>query len=498
MTIRNIHIENKIIWIVGCIIASIILIASLIWIFNTSIIEINTKNGSSSGEYKYNFLNQIDSKLQTTNSKSPNSEYWMQASTYEVLARQDYKSYLSIIYTNGFFSRSLIEATLKPENRREFVGNNPQQCMSYVREVLVTLECGGLLANAQVHMPATKNLPTFTTTTRGQGPAGYDEGIFQTKDGSFALSHIPNSSENGQTHLLNKLGDNFKSVDVINITNNNLNRSSRYKSVPYKGGFIAYNSNFTEVMYFPGFINQAENIANTNPQNANNPISLDVKNETILTSYQGNNNSLIYLKNNKNLEAYTVNTAYNQISFCGEKYFCMLKDSKLDIYELVNKKFNYLFSVLNVKALHQTNSALLLVNDFGIINLNIPQKNGYLAYSFGDYKYNSSIKTTDNSRLVVNITNPNSSKVALLINPLEENSDNIDKKVVGIENNKDIKTFSIYKNYITVVPNIPADFNTSNNTFDSAKVSQFNQEIISYIKSTGIDLSKYDLHFTIK
>ncbi len=498
MTIGNIQIKNKYLWMALIIVVVVILIGVINWIANTSIIEVEVKNPQDGYEITNTFTNQIDKKVTTNNSKATSIQQLLPSSTYESLTEQNFQSFFTISETEGFLNNTFVEAILKNENKRDFVGNNPQDCMHYVNEVLVTLKCGDLLANASVHVAATPTLPTFVTTTRGQGPAGFDEGVFQTKDGSFSLSQTPNSSENGQTHILNKLGDNFKSTQVVIITNNNLNRSTKYKSNPYKTGFIAYNSNFTEVMYFPGFSNKAENIANSNPQNVNNPISLDVKNETILTSYKGNENSLVYLNTNGALEAFTVNKAYSQIMFCGEKYFCMINDGQLDIYELVNNRFIFQFSIVDVKAVHQTSTALLVINNYGVLNLNIPQKSGYLAYSFGEYKFNSSAKTTNNNSIIINLTNPSRDRVALLINPLAENSDNIDKKVINIENDKNIKTFSIYKNYITIVPDIPKDANTKNNTFDTSRVESINQQITKYLQDSGINLREYKINFTVR
>lgn len=492
MTIGNINVKNKYVWITGVVIVVIILLLVINWIINSAFIDITVIN-SKTGEYKYSFLNQSGNKSNEVKTNKDNIKQLVGSGNYEVLTQQSDNSFFTIVKTNNFLSSIYIDATLKPQNYRTFVGNNPDQCMSYVNNVLVSYGCDSLLANARVHIPATATLPTYTSTTRGQGPAGYYEGIFDTKNGSFALSQIPQSSEFGQTHILNRLGDNFKAVDSINITK--LNPSTRYFSKPFKNGFIAYDSRFSEIQYFPEVSDKSNNITGIIPDGSYSPISLDTQNESVLTSYAKKSQTIIYINTNNNIITINIDKPYSKIIYCGERYLCMKNNNKMDVYLLNNNKADFQYSVVNISDMLNLKSGFFFTNNDGVINFNLESRSGYLSYYFGDYKFNSIIATSSNLAYVLNVTNTKGNKVALLVDPAKENNNNIDKKILDLQNNQYIKALSIYGNYITIVPNIPQ---SSGKNFDQTKVNEINQKIQQSINSSNIDQKQYTINFTIK
>lgn len=501
MTIGNIQIKNKYIWITIGVVGSIIVLLLINWLINSSFIEVNITNGES-GSYKYNFLNQSSNKNTEIVSNNPQTKQLLPTNSYSVLIQQNYRSFFSVVKTGKFLANTYIEDKLVPENKREFIGNNPGQCMSYVNSVLVTFGCNDLLENALVHIPATPNLPTYSTTTRGKGPAGYYEGIFETKDGSFALSHIPNSEEYGQTHILNKLGANFQSIEAINIST--LNPSIRYSAVKFKNGFIAFNDSFSDIQYFPDTKNQSSNITGVYPDPSYTPLNLDTNSETIMTSYSKNNKTYMFFNNNGIITSITVNKKYSTVSYCGEKYLCMINNKLLDIYKINKNQLDYMYSINGVKNIINIGNDIYFANNLGIVKFNIEKRSGYITYSFGEYRYNSMIKTADGSRVVISVTNPSNNRVALLINPLDNNNDNIDKKIISLIKSGDIKNLSIYKNYISIVPNITpnnASSNITNNqviTLDQNKIDLINKNIKKMIVDSGIDQNMYKINFTIK
>lgn len=496
MTIGNIQIKNKYIFITIIVVAIVITVALLSWLINSSFIEVKVTNGES-GSYKYSFLNQTSNKNIEVVTNSSQIKQLVPTDSYNVTIQQKNSSFISVVKTDKLLANTYIETKLYPENKREFIGNNPSQCMSYVNSVLVTFGCNDLLANALVHVPATKSLPTYSTTTRGQGPAGYYEGIFETKGGSFALSHIPMSSENGQTHILNKLGNNFTSVESINITN--LNPTTRYSTINYKGGFIAYDQSFKEIQYFPSFNNQSTNITGVSLDSSYTPISLDVNKDTILTTYSKDKQTYLYFNNSGNINSTNVDKKYTKVIYCGETYLCMTNDKILDIYKINNNQLDYQYSINNVIDMLNINNSLVFVNDVGVVKFDIVNRNGYFAYSFGIYKYNSIASTTSNNQFVLNVSNPQGNRVALLINPLESNSDNIDKKIAELQKDPNIKTVSIYKNFITIVPIIPTFTNNLGMTeFDSSKTKEINQQISDSITRVGINQKDYIINYTIR
>lgn len=494
MIIGNIHIKNKYLWITGVVIIVIILLLIINWIINSAFIDISVVNGKSGG-YNYSFLNQSSNQSSEVKTNESNIKQLVDSGEYEVLAKQADTSFYAIVKANKFLSSTYLDANLKPENFRSFIGNNPGECMSYVNNVLVSFGCNELLANARVHIPATPSLPTYTITTRGQGPAGYNEGIFETKEGSFALSQIPQSSEFGQTQILYQLGNNFNNINGFRLTS--LNPSTRYNSIPYKNGFIAYNQTFSELQYFPTSKDQSTNIAGVVPDSSNTPISLDVRDNTILTSYSKDNKTTLYLNTDNQVKTIGVDKHYSNINFCEKKYICMLNDKTLDIYLLDNNQVQYQYSVNNVESFVNLISGLYIANNYGVLKLDIQPRTGYLSYSYGEYKFNGIVPSTSNTSYVLNLTNQNNNKVALLINPNKENTNNIDKKILVLQKDPNIRSLSIYGNFITVVPNIPRS-NQANGQFDPIKVKEINQKIQKLINESGINLDIYKFNSTIK
>ncbi len=493
MVVGSIEIKNKYIWIVAGILAGIILIFLLLWLINSSFIEVKITNGQN-GEYSYSFLNQSSNKTVLNKTSSNPVKQLLPTSSYEVLAQQDYKSFFGVVKTQHLLANSYIEASLLPENYREFVGNNPQDCMNYINSQLISYSCDGVLANALVHMPATSNTPTYVTTTKGQGPAGYDEGFLTTSEGTFVLSQLPVFSENGAKQVLYRVGKNFVSSEVIFMPQ--LDDSIRYKSLPYKTGFIVFTPNFDQILYYPSIKSQGANITVTKVNSADtNPISLDIKDDSILTSYTNkvSNSSKtqqtkVFINTNSEVQTYTLNKSYSKVSFCGQSMLCMLNNSVVDVYNINSDQITYNYSLNNVVAMQNTNSGFLIVNSVGVVNIDVNNKVGFISYTLGGYKFNNIVPAQIG--YIVSLTNTKGNKVALYIDQTKTNNTNIDKKVLELLTLSEISNISIYGNYLTIVPNLPTTENARGQTVvDTSKLKDVNNSIDNAINK--LDIKKY-------
>lgn len=78
-------------------------------------------------------------------------------------------------------------------------------------------------------------------------------------------------------------------------------------------------------------------------------------------------------------------------------------------------------------------------------------------------------------------------------------NDNIDKKISGLNNQMEVQSSSVYKNNILIVPkinNMIFNRNLSSYTYDPQEVVNKKTKILDYLKSVGIDSSRYEINFT--
>lgn len=495
MKIGNIQISNKIVkWIILGII--IILMGFLAyWIITRAYIQVNI-SGQTSDQFKYSFLNQSNDSLSIIDSNSNKYSQLVSSGNYEVNAFQtslgSEKSSFNYLKTGNLFSTSQVDAGLVSENARVFIGNNPSGCNNYLFNQLISYICGGLLANAQVYIDATPTQPAYSLTTKGAGPAGYDEGIFNTPEGNFVLSRSPAESEYGSRQILTKLGTGFKSLGGIEMPD--LDPTQTYFSKAWQEGFLVSTLNFSTIYYFPSSKSRASKVYGTSPGSQElNPVSLDIYNDQILTSYSiitednSRNFTEVYIISNSSTQKFKLNKSYSKVNFCASsKYICALSGDKLDIYKVNGTELLYKHSINKVISILNNHNSFLVVNNIGVLNLEIEQQKGYYSYTLSEYQFQK-IEPSSNG-YILTLTNNNNRSFALLVDQTLENKGSIDKVVLKLQSDSNISNVAAYKNIVFLTPNIDRQLDKDQNIFvyNQAKLKDINTNINNLLKSLNI------------
>ncbi len=470
-----------------------------------SFIEINITD-SSGQKVAYELLNQKDQKSKKAESISGKLKKLVWKGTWEVTARSSEKSYFGIIKTGGFLRTSEVVVSLENESKRQFIGMNPGSCMLYTGNVLISHSCSDTFINTKVHIPATSKQPTYVKTP--PLPIGGNiEGIVKTGEGLLALIRSPYAvvSEDGESHNIYKLSENLTSTKSVSLTE--LDADKSYYISRYREGFIAYDTNFESIYYYPSINATPQIIEPGRPTDSDfGPLQVSTYSDSVVATYS---NSIVggdhdkkvdpvaevfISSNGRESKHFVFEKSYSSSQLCADDKLCLLSDQKLEVYEISGKKPKLLYVITGVQSFASTASGLYIVRDSGVFKFDVGQKAGFMQYSFGDYEY-CGIQTTEGGYVLCLINN-RGQKVALYIDDSIKNTDSIDKKVAELSKLPEISNISVYDKYIYIVPNLgPSVYDKSKKifTYDSKVKKVVNDKVNQQIGIIGFDQANYSL-----
>lgn len=493
-----------------------IIILVLVWCFTHSFVEI-TVNNSVNGDLNYRLLDQSNLRTAETTSSSKTIKKLVRRGSHEVLVRQGETSYFAVVKSNGFLSTSRVSAELSVEKARSFIGNNPGSCMYIVAGVLLSQACGDSVDRLQTHVPATASLPTFTK--KAATPfSGFVEGVANTSEGSIILIKSPDVDEDeGAPHtayLLNAIGATTNGVALADLEENKV-----YNLVNYKDGFIVYAPDSSRAYYYTSRAAAPSIISLNQPKTTGLKLnSLNTKDETIVMAYSNDTRrelsntsdpegeeihsetvdapskikSEVVLQNDGQAKHFVFETEPARIRYCAENKICTLDEGVLGIYDVSSDKQKLEFRVTGVTSIENSPSGLLVVREEGVMRLDLDKHQGMIEYTLGDYRY-CGIRP-EGTTYIVCVANNDNLRSAILVNPNQNDTDNIDKKIQELAKLGEIKELSIYGNFIYVSPEL-GDLKyieaSGGFGYDPALISSANTKINQEIERLGIDRNKY-------
>ena len=469
----------------------------LLW--NTTYVQISVTNPVGGGNYIYQIVDQKSGKAVEVKSQATSIKKRLTKGDYSVLVKQAATSYFTIIKTNGFLKTSSLSARLSQEKSRRFVGDNPNSCMAYIVNVLVSYSCTDLFENINIHQPASASTPTYVIKNPDtSGTNGYVQGIAQTSHETVALIKTPADSDIDGGYSLLDLGANLIVASQRALTN--LNLATNYSLIAYKDGFLIYDQDLSRAYYYSSLASNPVSINLASPNNSALTASyLAVKDNLILTAYvtgtdTKNAQTEIIINDSGKNSHYNFGSAFSSAVPCDNQTLCGVDSSGLVVYDLTAKKPKQLYNLLGVSTVLNSSKGILVLTKDGVLNLVPAQHSGFLEYSFGDYKFNN-IQSGNNS-YVLNLTNPIGKKVALLINQTPDDTDQIDKKVLDLQKSNEISDSSVYGQYIFISPNLgPLIYNNSLQSYDYDPTIKagVNSQINQAIDKAGINRSTYQI-----
>lgn len=482
---------------VSIIILAVVLILVVVSIANTSFVKIQVENPQPGVDISYTFINNTGKAVSSFKSNTPSQNKRLPKGEYEINIKQGSMSYIAIRKLKGLFSTVKLNARLQQEKNRVFVGNNPDPCVSYASGVLISYSCGGSYLSAEVHVPATENIPTYTVAVSGNLINGVISNGANTTSGALVLVR-QTSDEGVGSYSIYRVDSGFHPIgsNVLSELENN----KSYSVTSYKDGFIVYDASLSRAVYYTSLSSRPLEISLERPKQAGlvaSTIAFDPGSNGVLTLYTSSklNKSEVILARGKNFEHFTYRKNYTSIDFCG-KQICMLGSNKiLDVYNLHGGNTELSFSITGAQLIKNTPNGLLVVNQNGVLNLDTATQTGSLQYSFGDYKY-CGIQTDSSTKYLLCVINNRGLKSELSIDQTINNRGSIDQKVDILQSRSEIKAISMYNNLIFISPNF-GQLNYQSSTGDYGPspsiVEEINAKINEDIKNVGIDTSVYKI-----
>src|SRR3990167_9250697 len=243
----------------------VILLFTAYWLNGRSTLKITIINTSGNQAVSYALYNQGSKKTISFQSSSATVKKMVPRASYEVLVTQGQKSYFTVAKTKRFLGKTTLEVNLVEEKGRKFVGNYPEPCMKLVTATLVSYECGGLFGHIGLHVPADSDTPTYSVKNPSNPPDGNVESIIDTKEGAVAFvktSAVTDDSKRSiDVHTAYYLGANLEIKEEVQWPG--LAADKSYSFIPYQDGFIAYSSNYDQILLFTATSSQSKDITTT-------------------------------------------------------------------------------------------------------------------------------------------------------------------------------------------------------------------------------------------
>lgn len=484
-----------------------VLIFGFIWFYTHSYIQVNLSSAAP-GEITYELVDQKTNKSTLIKSSSTSIKKLVKKSSYEVLVKQNESNFLSVVTTKPFLKTSEVRSELKKEKVREFIGDNPNPCMFYDKNLLFTYSCGSTFGSLELHLPATPEMPTTS-----KNPSPFKEaslgGIVNYKNQKLALlGNLPSGDGDDIPYRLYVIDDNLELGPAFSLPN--LTAEKSYSIKEYREGFIIYDSTVEDILFYNGPSSEPQKI-DLGPAKDSDLSSkrLFTDGNRILVSFSSADKTLDYeeehtpsspgkteikIYDNGNIQSLSFDENFSGIELCGDKYLCLVKDRQLFVYDISNSDApNEIMKLNNVHSIISKNNRLIVARYDGVFEVDILGQKGFMQYSFGAYTP-CGMQNVYDGGYVVCVISPKNTKAALYIDPSKENVDNIDKKVLSFLEKPYISNVSVYKKFFYLSPDLGEfiyDSRTDNFTYDPEIINKTSQDIDSLIKSTSLNVLNY-------
>ncbi len=482
--------------IIGFVLVTLLL---LNWLYNTSYIEIKVPNAGSK-TVSYELLNQTTNKQDSFEAEGDSVRKRVSRGNYEVVAKLEGSSYFQVTKTKAFLRPTTIEASLKKERDRQFVGNNPEGCALYDQTIAFSYACNGTLGELMIHTPATDQAPTATENVSSDLANLDIGGIIPLGDKRYVYAQGATDLESDiQEPIMFQLTD---SGGLVNRTDlENANAEQQHKISRYQEGFLLYAADASDLKYYKKPDAKPEKITIPRPDKKNiEPFGMSASGDTIAVAYQDaelaeradvhdeNQTGKTYIQIYQQREVKTVEIAKAVSSFvlCGDRYLCAIANNELGVYDISGKKAESLYQVKNVKSVIQNDKQIAVERESEILNIDVSSRNGSVGLSL-EKVTSCGLSGAANGYTVCAINNKND-KVLLYVDNTKENVSNIDKKTASLLEQPYIDSVSVYKNFVFVSPNVgslvynPA---TKGYEYDAVLKADVAQKLNNFVGSTN-------------
>lgn len=491
---------------------AIVVLLVLSWVVNNGYIKVTTQNGE--GEISYSLTNQANQKDVKASGEQSSFKTTLGKGTYEVLVRSGNKSYFSLVDIQGLLKTTDVNATLESERGRRFIGHDPESCVHLIKQTLVSYECIGPISTLKTHVPATPSLPTYSKIN----PYSSDdivEGIVETKSGDDLVviyevevaghgDFEPKGTSHHNAFRMTDSGIIPSSSAALGGLDEKL-----YSFLPYKDGFIAYDDELSKILYYQKLGSKPTEIKTGVSKEGLSGYSVSTDQDALVVGYSekgiegeekesSRRKSEIAIIFNDSTKHISLDQTYNSVRLCGDNLLCALSSEKLDVFDVSAERPVLRFSLSGVSAFVVQNNRLVVAKDKDILSLDVASRSGYIEYNLGDYSL-CGLHTANSSYMIC--VSDSRGKRSLLLIDQSKTSDDIDKKILKLQDLAEVKEVSIYGDYIFISPEagqlkfIPS---LGGYSYDPEVLKNANDKINAKVNELGIDRNKYRVKSTLK
>ena len=469
-----------------------------------------TVTGGEGASYTYAILNQSNDKSSSVAKGSNSLSTLTSVGSYEIRITQNNLSSLAVVNTKGFFQTTSVNLKLQPQRARQFVGDNPGNCMGFIGGIMLSSDCSGDAATGymNLHVPATPDTPTYIEPYTAVN--GNIEGSATTKLGQVTLFKSASTYTPLHAAFLNLSLTQLPTPDN-SATLADLDPSSNYSLVPYKDGFIAYDTAFSHLYYYSSIHAAAETITVATPSDNTllaSSLSTSSNGDFAIAYVEAPSDSAdtaktkptteVVFYHNGQVQHFRINEHLSGVSFCGATKLCTLNsaNSALEVRDASNG-FKQLFSIHHVTSISGQGPSFLASQDNGLFSLNADAATGSTVYSYGSYKP-CDFQDTEGGHLLC-VTDTSDKRLGLFLSQTAPDSNSIDKKIAALKTKTDDLTFvSIVGNNIFITPTGTDIYDAATKSYipDPVIQAKTKARILGDIDSLGIDRKVFTVNIT--
>lgn len=428
----------------------------------------------------------------------------------------DETGYTKVVKTGNFFSETTVTPELFDQKPRSFIADNPLECKELLKEVLVSYPCSGQLENMTLHVPATKDTPTYSKTIKDYLNSKIEEFVEPSIE---TIEAVVNKIDHLQVLTYSRrAGENIHNLYKVSIEGNQIKPTYErsISSIPDHTQFTGivkddklylYDRFFRNVYTGDDFeslekINDEDLIVpdkdfflNNRQASNNNYLSIFEKAPSSSTDTVDDLISKVIITSDGKDKSRTINTQIVRSDFCGD-YVCTL--SSTGEFYLLDKNLNTLLSNVGVVDYTLGKDSVVIASENNIWQINLGNLSGPLLFSSSEIKITDLSTTQGKIIATVETSYKNYALELDSSGPLPF----IDKNLMDIlsGDNNDIENISIYRNFIYIVPDLGSKvLNTTSGRLEyseSAKNSA-RKSISSSLEQSGINNTDYQIYIPL-
>ena len=453
------------------------------------------------GETTTVITNQNTNTSTTIKSTNTKIKRLMPTGKYEVVVGTLKKNSWGLTNVGRFLSTNTANVALKPQSNREIVGYNPEACMNYVGDTFSSFACGGSLDAAKMQVPPTTKSPSYVSTIFKNSRLQVTN-IVETKSGLVGLVTSTDAEiDGGQQYFLAmtpKLG-------IIN----KMPVSGTVKDVlAFRDGFLTYDSAYSGLTYYSSVGGAAEKINLEVPKDKDlKPYLFKANGSDFVIAYSnkssanitgneasaGSVKSAVLIYQAGKAKMYTTNKLFADVQLCGNKKLCALqlvgnKNKQLFVYDTSAGSLDKSFVMNNVQAIKRLDTGLVAVSNTDILLVDVEKQQGIREFTFGEYGF-CGVQGFGSSYLLCATDKGYQKNTVFSINSTQDTTVPVDELALEIEGNAVIKSLSIYRQNIYILPNFGEPvYDTALKSYTYDKIQK------AYVLDTlQKALAKYDL-----